>query len=508
MIPYRIETLYQHDPWANWAVFGTTIGTSLAILYGVIPQEVSEQYFVLGAGHPFSFVGYLFAHGGLVHLAGNMLFLWVFGNAVCATVGNLGYLLAYFGLGAFAGMLHLLVSGEPVIGASGAITGVVGMAVAFYPANRVSLVFLAGFMIRFFRTWLWGVALYWTTWDVIGAWLDLDNVAYWAHLGGTAAGLGLGLLLLATRRVQLTEFDRGSLLDSMLGRQPPHKPRPSSEMTTAQLQEAARAFRASLAAEAAEAAAVAGAVGKAGAKRTTAPAQAQGKKRLRLRLGPKPAGEDPDTPSARPAESLPAEPLPADPLPSASRPAAPPPAAPLPSVARSATPPPAAPLPLAPRATAPLPAAPPPPVALSAAPPPAAPLPSAPPPSAPRAAAPVPTAPAVPQSPLVGVSSSEPPSGTPASPPSNGARKPATAWPASLPEGRYFYFDGQDRLGPIARADFLARVSFAPDTSRWWFWVAGMQDWKRVSELTGQSNSGPAAVRPVGRSQSPPGTVE
>lgn len=449
MIPYRIETLYQHDPWANWTVFGTTIATSLAILYGVIPSEVADQYFVLGAGHPFSFVGYIFAHGGLAHLAGNMLFLWVFGNAVCATIGNLGYLVTYLGLGAFAGLLHLLISGEPVVGASGAITGVVGMAVAFYPANRVSLVFLAGFMIRFFRTWLWGVALYWTTWDVIGAWLGLGNVAYWAHLGGTAAGLGLGLLLLATRRVQLTEFDRGSLLDSMLGRQPPHKPRPSSEMTTAQLQEAARAFRASLAAEAAEAAEVAGAVGKAGPKRTATPAQAQGKKRLRLRLGTKPAGGNPDASSAPPSAPLPAAPL-------------------------SATPLPAVPLPAVPRPVAPLPA-----VALSSAPPAAA-----------------------TQSPLIGGSSPGPLAGLPASPPPNGVRKSATAWPASLPEGRYFYFDGQDRLGPLARADFLARVSFAPDTSRWWFWVAGMQDWKRVAELTGDNNSGPAAVRPVSRPQS------
>ncbi len=418
MIPYRIETLYQHDPWANWAVFGTTIATSLAIQYGAIPQEIAEQYFILGAGSPWALLGYQLMHGGLVHLAGNMLFLWVFGNAVCATIGNWGYLLVYFGLGSFAGLLHVLVSGEPVVGASGAITGVVGMAVAFYPANRVSLLFIAGFVIRFFRTWLWGVALYWTTWDVIGAWLGLGNVAYWAHLGGTAAGLSLGLLLLATQRVQLTEFDRASLLDSLLRREPPHKHRPELEVATAQLQEAARAFQAALAVEAAEAAEVAGAVGQHGTTAATRPpAQVQSKKRLRLRQGTKPAAVTPDPPaSPRPSPA---------PLPTGSA--------------------------------------------------------------------------ALPSTPLAGVRAPAALSTAPASPPPNGARRPATAWPASLPEGRYFYFDGQDRLGPLARADFLARVSFAPDTSRWWFWVAGMQDWRRVSDLTGHNNSGPAAVRPAAR---------
>lgn len=426
MIPYRIETLYQHDPWANWAVFGTTIATSLAILYGVIPKEVSDHYFVLGEGSPFALIGYLFAHGGLVHLAGNMLFLWIFGNAVCATVGNFAYLLAYFGLGSFAGLLHVLVSGEPVIGASGAITGLVGMAVAFYPTNRVSLVFIGGFFIRFFRTWLWGVALYWTTWDILGAWLGLGNVAYWAHLGGTAAGLGLGLLLLATKRVQLTEFDRGSLLDSLMGRKPAHREHMSAEVTAAQLREAARAFRASLAVDSAEAAEVAGVVAAArAATHTPKPAQAQGKKRLRLRLGMKPAAGDADTPAAPP-----------------SSPAAPP--------SSPATPP---------------------------------------------------VSPAAPTGLPAGATASAPLPPPPAPPGTAGARKPSSAWPASLPEGRYFYFDGQDRLGPIARTEFLARVSFAPDTSRWWFWVAGMEEWKRVSDLTGYNNSGPAAVRPAAPSR-------
>ena len=396
MLPYRIETLFQHDPWANWTLFGATIATSLAIQFGLIPQELVTQYFVLGAGgSPVAFLGYLFAHAGITHLVGNMIFLWVFGNAVCATVGNWAYLGAYLGLGVFAGLIHQLVSATPVIGASGAITGVVGLAVAFYPVNRVALLYSFGFMTRTARVPLWGLALYWTAWDMIGAWLDLENVAYWAHLGGTAAGVGLGLALLATSRVQLTEFDHGSLLDSLLRRTPPHKARPGADESFARLQAAARAFRASVN-DTAEPA---------------APAQPPAKGRLRLRLASPLASGFSDTPQRPPAAAalLPAG---AGNHPSiqltGGRPLAGPPAA------------------LGLAAPAPLP-------------------------------------------------------------------RPANAWPATLPEGRYFYFDGSLRHGPTSRTLFLGILSAVPNTSRWWFWVKGMKDWQRVSDLEGQfAAAGPA----------------
>ncbi len=222
VVPYRIETLFQHEPWANKALFGLTIACSLALESGMLPDETVQAYFVWGEGNPLALFGYLFAHGGIGHLFGNMVFLWVFGNAVCATVGNWTYLALYLGMGSFAGLVHLLADGTPVVGASGAIAGVVGMAVAFYPLNRVNLFYWLGMIPRTGRLWLWAIALYWTAWDIFGAVFALGPVAYWAHLGGTAAGLAVGLLLLATGRARLTEFDHGSLLDFMLRREPPH----------------------------------------------------------------------------------------------------------------------------------------------------------------------------------------------------------------------------------------------------------------------------------------------
>ena len=104
----------------------------------------------------------MFMHGGWMHLIGNMLFLWIFGNAVCAKIGNVRYLPIYLGLGIFAGLTHMIFQGGPVIGASGAINGVVGMFLVFFPENSITcfwiffgiLISVRIFRNRFIINWL------------------------------------------------------------------------------------------------------------------------------------------------------------------------------------------------------------------------------------------------------------------------------------------------------------------------------------------------------------------
>ncbi len=366
MIPYRVETLFQYEPWANKVLFGLTIALGLAIEGGAIPEETVTRWCVLGAGGPQAILGYQFAHAGIAHLVGNMVFLWVFGNAVCATVGNFVYLALYLGLGAVAGGAHLLLDGNPVVGASGAIAGVVGLAVAFYPVNRVNIFYVLGLVPRTGRLWLWALALYWTAWDAIGAALHLGPVAYWAHLAGTAGGLAAGLLLLATQRVQLTEFDHGSLLDFLLRREPPHKIQATRETVLAELQREARAYLQAYGSATEGAAAESPAV--------ATPADVP-KKRLRLKRAD--GTREPATEAG---------------------------------------------------------------VRFGAV--------------HPTPAAPAPGAPAAPQ-----------------------------AWPDSLPEARYFLFDGQFRHGPLSRAEFLHRLSRSADTARWWYWMERMPEWRQVAVL-------------------------
>jgi membrane associated rhomboid family serine protease len=149
----------------------------------------------------------LFLHGSVLHLAGNMLFLWIYGDNVEHRLGRIRYLVAYLGTGIAATLFHWLTSiGSPVpsIGASGAISGVLGFYFLWFPRNQVRLLWL--FPPFFMDVFLVPARL------VLGLYLVADNllpfllargatgVAYGAHIGGFLAGLG-GAWLSARRAV-------------------------------------------------------------------------------------------------------------------------------------------------------------------------------------------------------------------------------------------------------------------------------------------------------------------
>ena len=155
-------------------------------------------------------IGHMFLHGGFLHLAGNMLFLWLFGNAICAKVGNLWYPAIFIVVGLAAGAAQLLLSPAAAIGASGAINGVVGMYVVLYPLNEISCFYLLFFGV-IFRTGFFAVSgvwliLMWLAFDIWGVVSKGEGIAYFAHIGGFAAGFVLASVLLLTR---LVKVDRG-----------------------------------------------------------------------------------------------------------------------------------------------------------------------------------------------------------------------------------------------------------------------------------------------------------
>ena len=141
----------------------------------------------------------IFMHGGWLHIVGDMLFLWIFGNNVEDRMGRVRYLLFYLVCGVIAGLAQLLTgatSGVPNIGASGAIAGVLGAYLVLYPRARV----LTALTLLFFFAVVELPAIL-----LLGAWFVLqlldgsaglvqsgnsgDGVAYFAHVGGFAAGL-------------------------------------------------------------------------------------------------------------------------------------------------------------------------------------------------------------------------------------------------------------------------------------------------------------------------------
>ena len=147
----------------------------------------------------------LFLHGGWMHLLGNMLFLWIFGDNVEDSMGHLRYLVFYLLCGVLATLMHGIVqptSEAPLIGASGAISGVLGAYLVLHPRARLLVLLMSVIPLRL------------PAWIVLGSWILLQlfnltggagsDVAWWAHVGGFIAG---AILIVPFRRQGVPLFD-------------------------------------------------------------------------------------------------------------------------------------------------------------------------------------------------------------------------------------------------------------------------------------------------------------
>jgi membrane associated rhomboid family serine protease len=220
LLPYEIETLQQEKPWANWLIVGLCSIISLMVLIGGGLKSAALDSWVLDG---FSFPGivsHVFLHADIFHLAGNMIFLWVFGNAICTNTNNAIYLATFIVCTLISAITHICLDGSPAIGASGAINGIVGVTLAMYPLNRVHLFWF--FLIKGGTTSCkaWMIIVLWFLFDVWGAISGGGMIAYWAHLGGFLSGLGFGLMALHFRWFQLTVYDNRSLLEIIRGEYP------------------------------------------------------------------------------------------------------------------------------------------------------------------------------------------------------------------------------------------------------------------------------------------------
>ncbi|MBN1959332.1 MAG: rhomboid family intramembrane serine protease [Deltaproteobacteria bacterium] len=143
----------------------------------------------------------LFMHAGFLHLLGNMLFLWVFGDNIEARLGRIRYLLLYLGTGIAATLAFSLVAGNssgPLIGASGAISGILGAYFWWFPRNYVRLLIFLFIYIDIWRIPARWVLAFYVLVDNLLPFLSgnsSEGVAYGAHLGGFAAGLLAAMIL-------------------------------------------------------------------------------------------------------------------------------------------------------------------------------------------------------------------------------------------------------------------------------------------------------------------------
>ena len=196
---------------ANVAAFLYQMGTGLqaSILeWGLVPRalfgggEVVEylpdygpvQY---GARPWMDLLASMFMHGGFLHLAGNMLYLWIFGNNVEDTLGHTRYLVFYLLSGVAAALAQTVVgpsSSVPMVGASGAISGVLGAYLLLFPGAHVTTLIILGFFFRVVQVPAMVVLGFWIVLQVLnglGSFGASGGVAFFAHIGGFVAGMGL-----------------------------------------------------------------------------------------------------------------------------------------------------------------------------------------------------------------------------------------------------------------------------------------------------------------------------
>ena len=226
MFPYRDENETIRTSYATYALIALNVGTWLVVQgagsetplarsvceLGLIPGELTERLapgtrFPMGGGlvcltdpgrQASHVLTSMFLHGSWMHLLGNMWFLWIFGNNVEDAMGRLRFLVFYLGTGAAAALAQVALTPSspiPMVGASGAISGVMGAYIVLYPHVRVFVMVPLGFILT---------SVAWPAWMMLGYWLLLQfvsgltvlgretgGVAFWAHLGGFVAGVVL-----------------------------------------------------------------------------------------------------------------------------------------------------------------------------------------------------------------------------------------------------------------------------------------------------------------------------
>jgi membrane associated rhomboid family serine protease len=214
MIPIKDDNPTRTFPIINYALI--LINVLVFFYESTLPPNVQKAFLAANATVPMRIpaflAGYLgfkmafypmftsmFLHGGLMHLLGNMLFLYVFGDNVEDYFGHLPYLLFYLFCGVTSGMVHVLFnwgSSLPAIGASGAISGVMGAYAVLYPRANVLMLFFI-FLIpipALFVLGYWFVLQFVEGVGVLGA-ANTPGVAFWAHIGGFIVGFTIAWIV-------------------------------------------------------------------------------------------------------------------------------------------------------------------------------------------------------------------------------------------------------------------------------------------------------------------------
>lgn len=208
MFPIRDHNPSGRLPWVTYILMVANIGVFLSYVpilsddralyefynaYALVPARIGQGYGFEGL------LTSMFLHGGWMHLAGNMLFLFIYGDNVEEEMGHFWFLFFYLVAGIAAGLTQVAfdpASRVPMVGASGAIAGVMGAYLLLFPKAKVDILIIFIVFFRIIPIPAWILLMLWFALQFIGGITspaDAGGVAYWAHAGGFVAGLLLAV---------------------------------------------------------------------------------------------------------------------------------------------------------------------------------------------------------------------------------------------------------------------------------------------------------------------------
>jgi membrane associated rhomboid family serine protease len=194
----------------GWEVVSPAGGEPIAFLYGAIPNNLIAFETTQPVSPLTSVFTAMFLHGGFLHVGGNMLYLWIFGDNIEDVLGHFRFLLFYLFSGVAAAYGYALTDPQstvPMIGASGAISGVLGAYILLFPRARVRTLIFFGFFWQVVRIPAVFVIGFWVLLQVVSGLLNVGSlqhggVAWFAHVGGFLAGLLTIKLWLPRKRLR------------------------------------------------------------------------------------------------------------------------------------------------------------------------------------------------------------------------------------------------------------------------------------------------------------------
>lgn len=228
MIPIRTTIKTQTLPYVNYGLLALNILVFAYTLFlqdgaleafyrthGIVPSKIIslEAYGFLD--RTAKYFSSMFIHENWLHIAGNLIFLYIFGNAIEDLLGHARYMLFYLVCGLVAVFVHVILNSHstiPVIGASGAISGVLGIYILFFPRSRILTLLIVLVFIHFVRIRAYLFIIFWFAIQFlteIGYIGDSEVEGLWAHLTGFICGIAAGGGFLYTRPKHYEKYKSG-----------------------------------------------------------------------------------------------------------------------------------------------------------------------------------------------------------------------------------------------------------------------------------------------------------